>query len=217
MKDQAHEKEKQRKLSPAEQRRMDRFTGICTELEKQGYTRTELTIGIVWANIFSIILAIPVFAAGILLFIRIHPGSPLSFSGISFLVFWIAVLILVVVHELIHGITWSFSAKNGFKDNEFGFMKEYLTPYCTCTTPLPEGGYIAGALMPCILLGILPSIAAIVLGNGLMLFIGMVMIVAASGDILIVAELLKHRFSGRSPLIYDHPTQAGCVIFEQGE
>ena len=43
----------------------------------------------------------------------------------------------------------------------------------------------------------------------------MVMILGAAGDILIVIELLRYRSNAAEKLIYDHPTQAGCVVFER--
>ena len=89
-------------------------------------------------------------------------------SGLQMIIFVIAILLLVVVHELIHGITWSVFTEHHFGDIEFGFMKEYLTPYCTCKCPLSKGKYIIGALMPLIILGIIPMAAGIIMGSMLL-------------------------------------------------
>lgn len=96
-------------------------------------------------------------------------------------------------------------------------MKEYLTPFCTCTTPLLKNHYILGALMPCIVLGIFPTAIGILLGSHLLFWIGIVMILSAGGDIMIVWKVLtfKKQDLSKEILIYDHPIQAGSVIFEK--
>ena len=139
---------------------------------------------------------------------------PTSQGSLLFIVLFV---VLIVVHELIHGLTWSMFSEHHFKDIEFGFMKELLTPYCTCTTPLPKKHYILGALMPCIVLGIIPTTIGILIGSSFLFWIGIVMILSAGGDIMIVWKVMKFKKQDESKeiFIYDHPTQAGSVIFEK--
>ncbi|MCR4740834.1 MAG: DUF3267 domain-containing protein [Lachnospiraceae bacterium] len=210
------DKEKARKLSPAEERRLKKFEEVCADMETMGYRKVELTIGIVWANVVAIFLAIPIVVIGVGLFAVNNPGViPIIGNTRDFLIFFISILVLVVIHELIHGFTWSFFAENGMKDIELGFMKQYLTPYATCCTPLKKAGYIMGAAMPMIILGIIPLIIAIAIGSALILSIGLIMTIAAGGDIMIIFKLLTYRSDAGEKLIYDHPTQAGCCIFEK--
>ena len=209
--------EKDRKLSAKEQRRLNVFEETCEKLSQQGYKRNDLTISIVKANLFVIFLAIPVVAIGVLLFAWKNPISLLTPSPQGSLLFVVLFIVLIVAHELIHGLTWSLYAEHHFKDIQFGFMKEYLTPYCTCTTPLLKSHYIMGALMPCLVLGILPTAIGILLGSHFLFWTGIVMILSAGGDIMIVMKLLAYKSQSRTSevLIYDHPTQAGSVIFEK--
>ena len=209
--------EKNRKLSAKEQRRLNVFEETCERLSQEGYKKTDLTIGIVKANLFVFLLAIPVIAIGVLLFAWRNPISLLMPTSQGSLLFIVLFVVLIVVHELIHGLTWSMFSEHHFKDIEFGFMKELLTPYCTCTTPLPKKHYILGALMPCIVLGIIPTAIGILLGSHLLFWIGIVMILSAGGDIMIVWKVMKFKKQDESKeiLIYDHPTQAGSVIFEK--
>lgn len=209
------QKEKQRKLSAAETRRLQRFEQVSEELTAKGYKKTELTVGIVKANVFAILLALPVCVLGIYLFVKMNPGILPVAVGMDSILMIIAYLVLIPVHELIHGITWSFFAKNGMKDIEFGFMKEYLTPYCTCAAPLTKYGHMTGTVMPLIILGILPLVISWMTGSALLLWIGLLMTVSAGGDILIILLLLKHKSSSAQQLVYDHPTQAGSVVFER--
>ena len=209
--------EKYRKLSAKEQRRLNVFEETCEKLSQKGYKKTDLTISIVKANLFVFLLAIPVVAIGVFLFAWKNPISLLTPTPHGSLLFVVLFIVLIVVHEFIHGLTWSLYAEHHFKDIEFGFMKEYLTPYCTCTTPLLKSHYIMGALMPCVVLGILPTAIGILLGSHLLFWIGIVMILAAGGDIMIVRKVLayKSQSGAEEILIYDHPTQAGSVIFER--
>ena len=209
--------EETRKLSAKEQRRKAVFDETCERLIRQGYRKNDLTIGIVKANLFVLLLAIPVIAIGVLLFMWRNSLSLLMPTSQGSLLFIVLLIVLIVVHELIHGLTWSIFAEHHFKDIEFGFMKELLTPYCTCTTPLQKSHYILGALMPCIVLGIIPTAIGILIGSHLLFWIGIVMILAAGGDLMIVIKVLafKKQDESQEVLIYDHPTQAGSVIFEK--
>ena len=209
------EKEKARMLTPAEERRLRAFEELSASMTGQGYRRTELTISIVGANAFAVVLLIPLLFVGIGLFLwknkafggSLHPAGPV--------LFFIVMLVLVVVHELIHGLSWSLFAEHHWGDIEFGFMKQYLTPYCTCGVPLTRGQYIFGALMPLFVLGVLPMAAGILLGSLPVLLMGIVMADAAAGDIQIVWKILRYK-SGAAELVYiDHPTQAGGVVFEK--
>ena len=170
--------EKNRKLTEAEKRRLAHFEQVKETLIQDGYTVKELTIGIVKANVYAILMALPLCLVTVIPFILVNRGK-LYFEGnplITSVLFVITLVVLVVVHELIHGLTWSIFAQDHFKSIEFGFMKEYATPYCTCTVPLKKGAYIAGALMPLIILGIMPAVIAIFTGSFFLLAIGFVMI-----------------------------------------
>ena len=209
--------EKDRKLSEKEQRRLAVFEKTCERFQQQGYKMTNLTIGIVNANLSVMLLAIPIVAIGVLLFVWKNPIELLRPNLQGSLLFIVLFVVLIVAHELIHGLTWSLFSEHHFKDIEFGFMKEFLTPYCTCTIPLSKSQYIWGALMPCILLGILPTALGILLGSSLLFWIGIVMILAAGGDIMIVIKVMAFKKQSESTeiLVYDHPTQAGSVILER--
>ena len=203
---------KERVLTEKEQARLARFEQTAAEMMEKGYRRVNLTVDIVKANIFALGMMVPVFIIGFLLFIKLHPEGMTRFSPFVFLISYIA---LIVVHELVHGITWSLFSEHHWQDIDFGIMKKLLTPYCTCAVPLGKGHYIAGALMPLIVLGILPTILALLNGSMTLLAIGLVMIVSAAGDILIVWKLCRHRTEAKETVILDHPTEAGSVIFER--
>lgn len=207
--------EKNRELSPAEERRLRAFEEQAARMVEQGYRRVDLTVSIVKANLFAVVLLIPLLIAGLGLFLLNNPHFSLNMGAMNVLLFSIVLFALIVVHELIHGASWALFAEHHWRDIEFGFMKQYLTPYCTCGVPLSKGQYIFGALMPLLLLGILPMIAGVLLGSWGTVLMGIIMADAAAGDILIVWKILRYKSEAGTIVYMDHPTQAGGVIFEK--
>ncbi len=208
-------KEKARELTEDEKKRLKDFEELADRMVQQGYRRVELTVSIIKANWFAILLLIPLFVVGGGLFYLKNRGLGDERLISSLLIFFGAYLVLIVVHELIHGVSWSLFAEHHWKDIAFGFMKQYMTPYCSCRVPLSKGQYIFGALMPLILLGIVPMLVGILIGSWLITLLGIVMADAAAGDILIVWNLLKYRSEAKEIVYMDHPTQAGGVVFEK--
>ena len=209
------DREKTRQLSPAEQRRLLQFEALSEAMLQQGYRRTELTISVVKANIFAVVLLIPLAILGLGLFLVKNNGFHGSFAAGSYLLFLVVFAVLIVVHELIHGVCWAIFAEHHMKDIEFGFMKQYLTPYCTCRVPLTRNQYILGGVMPLIVLGVVPMIAGILAGSLPTLLLGIIMADAAAGDIMVIRNILRYKSRAESVVYIDHPTQAGGVIFEK--
>ncbi len=205
----------ERVLTEAEQRRLERYKAKCEELERGGYTKTELTISVVKANIgalYGFIMTVPF----IVIYVLRYEGADFGKSRISAssgLTVLALLLLLTVVHELIHGVTWSRFTKS-FKDIEFGVIWKYLTPYCTCSEPLGKWQYITGALMPGLLLGIVPCIIGCIATDILFLAAGVLMTIAAGGDILIAKMILGNKAS-KTALYLDHPTEVGLVVFQK--
>ena len=162
--------------------------------------------------LYGVIVMVLVFVIGIACGGTLK-GTESPTKGISMFVLFV---VLIVVHELIHGITWSLFAKGGFRKNiEFGFIVQSLTPYCTCKAPMGKVAYVLGSLMPCIVLGILPSIAGFLLKDALVFGLGAMMILSAGGDLLVTQMILTHKTDAKEILFFDHPTEIGLVTFER--
>ncbi len=207
--------ETERKLTKAEQERSDSFRKREEKLLEEGYERKDLLISLVTANIVgTLVAAIPCIPAGIIYYLvngtSIHSTSPL-YIGAYVLLF----LVLVFVHEMIHGLFWSFGAENGLKDIRFGFIVQYLTPYCTCASPLKRPIYVIATFMPMFLLGICVMIVSIFLGNIALFTVGVLHTLAGAGDILVVLKLLAYKTKGKDVVFIDHPYECGLVAFEK--
>ena len=204
-----------RELTEKEQKRIERLKVIEEELKKEGYEKTDLTVSILKANILALVTAAPFVIFFFVLFILRGDNKWFDYETITEnVIVLVAFIISIPIHELIHGITFSLFSKNGWKDIDFGVVWSSLTPYCTCATPVSKKGYYLSILMPCIILGIIPSIIAVITGYYSILLYGLIMILAAGGDLLIAWLIFKNKT--KNECIYlDHPTDCGVLKFEK--
>ncbi len=179
--------------------------------DKEKYIQEKITIDIKKANIFGLLILIPIaLIYGVPYYLTWGVDNIISLSFPSFLFFIIVFIVGIVLHELIHGITWACYAKSRFKSIRFGIMAAFLTPYCHCKEPLKIKHYILGALAPALILGVIPAIYAIIAGNSLWLLFAIIFTNAACGDILVVWALRKEK---RDNYVQDHPSEAGCYVY----
>jgi len=198
--------------------------------ENKAYTRELITFNLVKANLYALVSIIPIIIIYVIPYYLIwrdsinketiknlliyykHNGylNPvLIFTIIMFLL-----TIGIILHELIHGITWAKFTKNGFKSIRFGVLWKFLTPYCHCKEPLLIKHYIIGAIMPAIILGLLPAIISLITGNVILLLFGIFFTMAAFGDFMIVFLLIKEN---KNSLVQDHPSEVGCYIYKENK
>ena len=208
---------KERKLTKNEEDRLALFNDVSSDLEKEGYHKTDLTVSLKKGNtlgaLYGLLLCVPF----LVLFIMIHDFKPFETGENytrNYLLFIVLTLVFIVVHELIHGITFSRFTKNGFKDISFGVIWKSLNPYCACKQALERNKYLTALLMPGFVLGVIPSIISLINGNAWWLYMGLLMISSAGGDILIGKMILEHD-DKKGSLYLDHPTNIGLVVFEK--
>jgi hypothetical protein len=116
----------------------------------------------------------------------------------------------IVVHELVHAITWVAAGGGRWNRVRFGWQWRALAPFAHYTEPLPATAYRRGAVAPLLVLGVLPALAGTLAGWPAVAAFGWLLVVGAAGD-LAVLWLLR----GVAPdaLVADHPTRAGCLVF----
>ena len=85
---------------------------------------------------------------------------------------------------------------------------KYLTPYCHCKEPLKVKHYKLGAAMPLIVLGIVPSIAGLIIGHEGFLSFGILFTLAAGGDMIALYMLRK---LDNNIYVSDHPKKMGFI------
>ena len=212
--------ENNRNLTPAEETRRINFEIKKKALIDHGYEAKDLTIGLVYANVMAFVLAMPIIGCFAAVYMINNSEQFLEFSisidanlYIKLAIAFIILFLLVVAHELIHGITWSMFTKKGWKSISFGFIAKYMTPYCTCDEALKKGQYIIGGLMPTIILGIFPAIVSVLTASLILFEISILMILLGGGDLTITMKLLMFRAQNKEVLCIDHPYRAGLVAF----
>ena len=204
-----------RKLSKAEEKRKKLYEEKKKELIAQGYEEKDLTISVLKANVMAFVLGLPIIILLLILFIYKNQSGIYTFSIYGPVVFLVIFAVLVVVHELIHGLFWAIYAKDHLKSIEFGFMVSSFTPYCCCKDMLTKYQYIVGGIMPTVILGIIPAIIAIFTGSVFWFIMGELMILAGGGDLTILLKLLRYKSNKKEILYMDHPYECGLIVFEK--
>lgn len=189
------------------------------------YQKEKLTINLVWANVFGILIIIPIvllyglpyyliWGSGITSqsFKETLSDASLGNIGIGTLLFFLILTSGIILHELIHGLTWARYTEKGLKSMKFGVLWTMLTPYCHCKEPLQVRQYILGAITPAIFLGLIPAFVSILIGSLGLLVFGIFFTMAAGGDFLIINLLRKEKMDN---LVQDHPSEAGCFVYRK--
>lgn len=200
----------ERKLTKAELKRSKRFEEVCNSMQANGYERKDISISTLKVNVMAMVVVLPIVFVLIGVFNAVNGDSDIfsyRLGPLVILIFFIS----IIIHELIHGLTWSFSCKNKWKSIDFGFIWKYITPYCTCGEVLALKNYIMGALMPTIILGFIPYIIALFTGNESLMMYSILLVICGGGDLYMILLLLKYR----NVKVIDHPYLAGCVIFNE--
>ncbi|MCF0128172.1 MAG: DUF3267 domain-containing protein [Pseudobutyrivibrio sp.] len=208
------EKKTERVLTEKEIKRTERVDKITEDLAIQGYERKDVTVSLVTANVVGSVIGV-VFGVLMFLWYYLQNNGSLVMGDWDIFIMLVLLILMIFVHEGIHGIIWGAFAPSHKKAIEFGFIKEMLTPYCYCGEALSRGGYLLGSFMPCLLLGIIPTIAAIYAGSMLWLILGIFNFMGAGADVMITIKMLLYKAFGKDVKIMDHPTEVGFIVFEK--
>lgn len=193
-----------------EQRRIEHFEKQRRQMKEQGYTEHMGTISIVKANVMALVTAAPFALAAVAIYL-LYWREPIDIRIADVVGFLICFILLIPVHEGIHGLTWGLFCKKRFKSIRFGFMRESLTPYCHCMEPLSFGAYILGDLMPFFILGIGIFLVNLFTQSAMLLLVSAIGMLTAGGDTTIAWMLLPYRGAE----IIDHPTDCGFAAFRK--
>jgi len=181
------------------------------EILKEGSIKVEeytMNMGLVY--LIAILMIIPITTVLLSPFLLIWDYETFKVGKDSFSAYLIPIIIVaVIVHELLHGLTWGYFASKGMKAIKFGIKWKHLTPYCHCTEPLKVKHYKIGGLMPLLIMGIIPSIIGIITGHGGILALGILFSWFAGGDIVAYFMLRK---LDNNVYVSDHPDKVGFIV-----
>lgn len=192
-----------------------------TELDN--FKKEKKTIALAKANVYGFLLLIPITIVYLTPFYflweekltldafnNLFVDVGVTTGLLTGLLFLLVVMVGVVFHELIHGITWAIFTKRGFQSIKFGILKEMLTPYCHCQEPLKLKQYMLGAMMPGLAMGVLPWLISLLVGSVPLFVFAIFFTMAAMGDLMIVQLIFKEN---PNSYVLDHPSEAGCFVY----
>ena len=134
-------------------------------------------------------------------------------AKILYVVAWVLfIMLLSFIHEVIHVSTWAIFLGKNRKKGMLSMGIHGLTPYarCSCDTSVP--GTFWGALMPMIVLGLIPFIIACIIGSPLLAIEGAFGLSAGGGDLLSGAKMVKY-LRVKGAVAADSPERLGCVVY----
>lgn len=175
--------------------------------EMEGYAAELRTIGMLKANVMALVVL------GLFCLLGVA-GMYAIWGGISFgrpwssMLFCIGIFAGVAVHELIHGFTWMWATRSGFSHLRFGLLQGGV--YCHIDVPMSKRKYVVGALMPLMLVGVVPFLLSFATHSLWLMLFGAIFIGCAMGDVLIVWAIRKEP---PDTLVYDHPSEPGCIVY----
>lgn len=178
-------------------------------------SKQDLSISLKKANVYGVLLMMPLGVVLAVPYIALWGvdafGSAWS-AALDHGFLALAVLINgIVVHELIHGLSWMFFGKKPRSAITYGFQLKTLTPYAHCKEPMGARAYRLGAAMPGVILGVVPWLIGTLIEDSLLLIFGFIFTIAALGDAMILWLLRSVEPHAR---VIDHPTRAGCYVLE---
>lgn len=113
----------------------------------------------------------------------------------------------IAAHEAIHGLGAAWFGRVPRSAIRFGIRRSTLTPYTHCEVPMSASAYRKVIALPGLVLGALPAALGIALGIGWLSLYGLLMMIAAGGDLAILWAIRK---VPAKALVMDHPERAGC-------
>jgi hypothetical protein len=177
----------------------------------------ELTASAGKVQLYSIIVAMFAFLVLTWPFKLIFGRNMVSFGDITamqWVICGVTFFLGIAVHELIHGLTAIWYGNIKLSDAKFGIQWKTLTPYFHSKAAIIAKRYRIVAVMPLIIMGIIPYIIALIIGNGWLLAFGILFILTAGGDILI---LWMMRNVLPDEYVMDHPEKIGLIVLNENE
>ena len=114
------------------------------------------------------------------LFCLIHGIPIFTMKGIALVI--AAFILSIPVHELIHGITCAYVSDNNYKTIHYGVNFNKFYAYCRHTKMMDRKACIYTSVMPGIVLGVIPAIISLLIGNQFVCAFAILNLAGASKD-----------------------------------
>ena len=135
-------------------------------------------------------------------------GRPLevNFLTLGFFAFF---TLGAIVHELLHGFGLWYIGGASWKDIHFGINWKAGALYTECKARISARAYRIAVVLPALILGILPVVIGLSIGNSWFTGYGYIMLCVSGGDF---AVLWTVRSLSGSDIVKFHPDKLGCIV-----
>ncbi|WP_035571001.1 DUF3267 domain-containing protein, partial [Halonatronum saccharophilum] len=130
---------------------------------------------------------------------------------INFILFIIMLFLGMQTHELLHGVGFIIFGKVQLKNLKFGIKYKEAILYTHCIVPVKMKVYRIAILLPGIILGAIPSIVGLFLGNHWLVLYGVIMISGAATDFVV---FWKSKEIESQEYVIDHSNKIGFEIIK---
>ena len=169
----------------------------------ENFEKIELKLDQTKATLFQLVFWAAIVLVFGTLFILLHSITPAELfatmrpSSVTealqrFGIVLVVAVVGIIVHELLHAVFYLPYTKHGFKSLKIG-VKLPSHAYCECTEIMRTSQAIVSLMAPVIILGVVPSTVAIIIGNAYLLLFGIFFTVAGAADTQIFLQLFKDR------------------------
>lgn len=167
----------------------------------------DYTMSMVKANVIGL-LAFP-FAVVMVVapYTLIHGAAGLKPGIASVAVLTIGFIVSIIAHEALHAFGFIVFAGAPRDAIRFGIDKKTLTPFAGCKVAVRARGYRIAALLPAIVLGLIPMLLSFFIPSFAIAIYAVLMIGAAGGDF---AAVIAMRKAPGDAMVIDHPSRVGC-------
>lgn len=194
---------------------MERSSLAQPQLEpfcSQGWKQKEHIMTNAQAQIKGFFFALPflLLAGGLYRVFLLPRAVLLDLQGMTITLILAGVLILCCpLHEALHGLGWA-----GFSPKEWGavaFQVKGFMPMCSCKAVLSVTRYLAGVLLPLLVLGGGSLVFLLIYPGTVSLITAMVNFYMAGADVAIAFAVLR----SNAHLVADAPDAAGFIALYQ--
>ncbi|EJL45314.1 Protein of unknown function (DUF3267) [Brevibacillus sp. CF112] len=184
------------------------MTGGPIDLEPN-YVKKQVILQPLKANLLACVCFLLFVPAALFAFLyQTTLAFTLSFG--DFFLFFLAVAVGVIVHELLHGVGFLLSRQVSVADIRFGVVWRKLVLYACCLKPISIGSYRFAVLLPNLLLGVLPLFLAYFFHSIFWYLWSIAMLLGGFGDLYILWTL---RAFPKQTKIADSPDSIGYVAY----
>lgn len=173
-------------------------------LTAQGWRAERYTLTAAQTYLWGIIFALPfvLLAGGLYRMLLLNRAALLDHTSLILLA---VILVSVPLHEALHGLGWKLAGR--LRKGDVTFFIRGGIPMCACRTILPAKAYLAGALLPFLILGSGSFLFLFLCPGTVSLLAALVNLTLPGADLAISWRVLRSEAS----LIADNPDGAGFI------